>query len=176
LAILVEEGRARNEKITAEVLLVNLHGMRAAIGHGLLLWTIAGRRFRTVDIPVARQADALFGSHAQPFGQGTIGMHDSMLGVDDGNQVGNSVEGPFPLLSGEIQLPVSCAAPMRPLCLLVPRILNHDGVSLFIDNPLPVGCGSYPARAMSPAYSLGNGEALFREFPDIHWTSAPVFS
>ena len=57
-----------------------------------------------MDALKARQADALLGSHAQPLGHRAVGPYDSVLQIDDGDEIRDGVERPFPFVLGVILL------------------------------------------------------------------------
>ena len=97
LSLRVEHWAARDEEIAAEPLFADLRHVRPAVGQELRVRAVLGRPVRAVDVLVTRQPEALRGSDAQVLRYRPIGLHDAVLRVDHRDQVGNGVEGAFPL-------------------------------------------------------------------------------
>ena len=87
LSVWVEEWSARDEEVPAEMLLVDLHTMLAGIRQGLVVRTEGRRCVQTMDELIAQEPGALLRSHAQSLGHRAVGTHDSVLEIDNGDEV-----------------------------------------------------------------------------------------
>ena len=66
----------------------------------------------------SKESGALLRSHAQSLGHRAVGPHDSVLEIDNGDEVRDGVERPFPLVLGVILLLVCWPVGHEPRLML----------------------------------------------------------
>ncbi len=96
MADLVEERARAHEEVAAEPALVNLGDVLLAVDHREGMGTLRQRPRLVMNAVVAEAADAISRTAAQAIRQRPVRAHDPVVFVDDRDQIGHAVEGPFP--------------------------------------------------------------------------------
>ena len=113
---LVPQGARGDEEIAAEAIIVHFGGVLLAIGQSKGMGARRWRLACPVNAFVALQSDALLGRAAQLFRHRLIDPHDSVMAIEDGDQVGDAVESAFPQAAIHLE---------RGLALVFLRTLHH---------------------------------------------------